>query len=74
MKGLASSSKKQQQEVQVMVCQQCGQNGHWADMCPGQGLAPQEEEAQAFYQYNQNFQRNGQGYGGNNYNPNWRNN
>ncbi|KAK0572074.1 hypothetical protein LWI29_025698 [Acer saccharum] len=41
------------------------------DMCPGQGLALREEEAQAFYQ---NRQGNGQGYGENNYNPNWRNN
>ena len=55
MKGFASNSeKKQQQQVQVMVCQSCGQNGHGADMCLGQSLAPQEKEAQAFYQYNQN--------------------
>ena len=40
-------------------------------MCPGQNPALREEEAQAFYQ---NRQGNGQGYGGNNYNPNWRNN
>ncbi|KAI9185292.1 hypothetical protein LWI28_005922 [Acer negundo] len=51
MKGFASNSEKQrqqqhqQQQVQVMVCQACGQNGHWADMCPCQSSTPQEEEA-----------------------------
>ena len=40
-------------------------------MCPDQNLALREEEAQAFYQKRQG---NSQGYGGNNYNPNWRSN
>ena len=65
VKGLASNSEQQQQQKhqqtqqqqqqqqhyqQVTVCQQCGQNGHWTDICPGQSLALREEEAQAFYQ------------------------